>query len=99
MKSQTEQPAVHTPAPSVDQRRAAMPVVAAFIDLCRQAYGAEMVDQQLATAQQARREHAQVLAQQGREAADRWLKANAHRCTFFAQEQGRSLGLQSPFGR
>jgi len=83
---------------AVDQRRAAMPTVAAFIDLCRLAYGSELVDRQLATAQQARREHAQVLAQQGAVAAKRWHQANAHRCTFFATEGGRELGLKSPYG-
>lgn len=84
---------------SVEQRRQAMPGVAAFIDMCRQAYGAEFVDAQLARAQQAAREHAQVLAQQGEAAARRWHKANAHRCTFFAQENGRTLGLASPWGQ
>lgn len=82
---------------AVEQRRAAMPVVAAFIDLCRAAYGAELVDKQLATAQQARRDYAQVLADQGELAAKRWHKANAHKCTFFAQEGGRTLGLPSPY--
>ena len=84
---------------SVGQRRDAMPIVAAFIDRCRAAYGADMVDAQLAIAQQARREHADVLAAQGQAAADRWLHANAHRCTFFASEGGRTVGLASPFGR
>lgn len=83
---------------AVDQRRAAMPTVAAFIDMCRQAYGDALVDRQLATAQQARREYANVLAQQGPVAAKRWHLANAHRCTFYAAEGGRELGLQSPFG-
>lgn len=96
MKTKQQQPAA--PAPSVEQRRAAMPVVAAFIAECRRAYGDALVDQQLATAQQARREHAEILAKQGQAAADRWHRANAHRCTFFAQEQGRTLGLQSSFG-
>lgn len=86
-------------ASTVDQRRAAMPVVAEFIDMCRREYGADLVDRQLATAQKARREHAEILAMQGQHAADRWLKANAHRCTFHAVEQGRTLGLQSPYGR
>lgn len=83
----------------VEQRRAAMPVVAAFIDLLRASYGPEIVDvdKQLATAQQARREYAQVLAEQGEVAAKRWHKANAHRCTFFAEENGRTVGLASPF--
>lgn len=83
---------------SVEQRRGAMPVVAAFIDMCRATYGAEMVDTQLAIAQQAKREHADILTQQGTVAAARWLKANAHRCTFSASEGGRTLGLASPFG-
>lgn len=99
MKTRSNKPAVQTSAPSVEQRRAAMPVVAAFIDMCRQALGDDMVDQQLATAQKARREYAEIAQQQGQGAADRWLKANAHRCTFVAQEQGRTLGLQSPYGR
>lgn len=51
---------------SVHDRRAAMPVVAAFIAECRRAYGDTLVDQQLATAQQARREHAEILANKGR---------------------------------
>lgn len=84
---------------AVDQRRAAMPTVAAFIDMCRLAYGSDLVDRQLATAQQARREHAKVLAEQGAVAAKRWHLANAHRCTFYAAEAGRELGLQSPFGK
>lgn len=84
---------------TVDERRAAMPTVAAFIDMLRAAYGPEIVDvdKQLATAQQARREYAQVLAEQGAVAAKRWHKANAHRCTFFAEENGRTVGLASPF--
>lgn len=84
---------------AVDQRRAAMPAVAVFVDMCRQAYGTELVDRQLATAQQARREYAQVLAQQGAVAAKRWHLANAHRCTFYAAEAGREIGMQSPFGQ
>lgn len=83
-------------APAVAARRHAMPVVAAFVDLCRQAYGGDMVDAQMATAQQARREHAQVLEVQGEAAARRWHQANASRCTFFAQEGGRTLGLALP---
>jgi hypothetical protein len=83
---------------AVAQRREAMPVVAAFIDWCRAAYGADMVDQQLAIARQAQRKHAQVLAEQGRAAAERWRKANAHRCTFIATEGGRTIGLASPWG-
>lgn len=83
----------------VQARRQAMPEVAAFVDLCRAAYGGLFVDvdKAMATAQQARREHAQVLAEQGAAAAARWLKANAHRCTFHAEEGGRSVGLASPW--
>lgn len=89
------------PVAGVSARRQAMPEVAAFVDLCRAAYGGQFVDVDaaMATAQQARREHAQVLAQQGEAAAARWLVRNAHRCTFFAQEAGRTVGLASPFGR
>lgn len=58
-----------------------------------------MIDRQLATGMQAAREHAQVLATQGEQAARRWHRANAHRCTFFAVEGGRTVGLPSPFGR
>ena len=79
-----------------EQRRQDMPCVAAFIDLCREAYGSDLVDQQMATAQQARRDHAEILAQQGEAAAQRWHKANASRCTFFAHEGGRTLGLPLP---
>lgn len=78
------------------ERRHDMPCVAAFIDMCREAFGSELVDQQMATAQQARREHAEILAQHGEAEAKRWHKANASRCTFFAQEGGRSLGLPLP---
>lgn len=81
------------------QRRAAMPVTAAFVDECRATYGAAMIDRQMAIGVQAAREHAQVLATQGEQAARRWHRANAHRCTFFAVEGGRTLGLPSPFGR
>lgn len=81
------------------QRRAAMPVTAAFIDECRAAYGADMIDRQMAIGMQAAREHAQVLATQGEAAARRWHRANAHRCTFFATEGGRTVGLPSPFGQ
>jgi hypothetical protein len=89
-----------SPLAGVQSRRQAMPEVAAFIDLCRAAYGGQFVDVDaaMATAQQARREHAQVLAEQGADAAARWLKRNAHRCTFHAEEGGRSVGLASPFG-
>ncbi len=83
---------------SVEQRRNAMPVVAAFVDRCRANYGAAMVDAQIAIAQQASREHAQVLATKGDAAAARWHLANAHRCTFNASEGGRNVGLASPFG-
>ena len=84
---------------AVAQRRTAMPIVAAFIDQCRQAYGAEMINRQLATATQAAREHAQVLATQGEASALRWHRANAHRCTFHATEAGHTVGLPSPFGQ
>jgi len=89
------------PVAGVSARRQAMPEVAAFVDLCRAAYGGQFVDVDAAmsTAQQARREHAQVLAEQGEEAAARWLVRNAKRCTFHAEEGGRSVGLRSPFGR
>lgn len=89
------------PLAAVSERRQAMPTVAAFVDLCRAAYGGQFVDVDaaMATAQQARREHAQVLAEQGEAAAARWLKRNAHRCTFHAKEGGRSVGLASPWGR
>lgn len=83
---------------SVEQRRAAMPETAAFIDLCRQAYGATLVDLQLKTAQQARREYLQVLQTQGEAAARQWHRTHAHRCTFYAKEGGRVIGLPSPFG-
>ncbi|MGH8759382.1 MAG: hypothetical protein ACREVW_07695 [Burkholderiales bacterium] len=84
---------------SVEARRGAMPVVAAFIDRMRAAYGREFVDGQLATAQQARRDHVRVLAEQGEAAAARWHKANADKCVFFAEEGGRSVGMPSPYGR
>lgn len=85
---------------TVDQRRAAMPVTATFIDMCRTQYAAFVdVDAQMATAQQARREYAQVLEAQGPVTAARWHRANAHRCTFHAQENGRSVGLPSPYGQ
>jgi hypothetical protein len=83
---------------SVSQRRDAMPIVAAFIDQCRVQFGAAVVDAQLAKAQQARREYLQVLSTQGQAAADHWHRANAHRCTFYAEEGGRTLGLPSPWG-
>lgn len=85
-------------ANSTETRRAAMPLVAQIVDQWRAQFGAAFVDQQMATAQQARREHAQVLAQQGQVAADRWHRANAHRCTFIAQENGRTVGMPSPYG-
>lgn len=90
-----------SPAAGVSARRQAMPEVAAFIDLCRAAYDGQFVDVDAAmsTAQQARREHAQVQAEQGDGAAARWLVRNAHRCTFQAEEGGRTVGLASPFGR
>ena len=87
-----------TAASKTQKRRAAMPVVAQIVDQWREQFGAEFVDQQMATAQQARREHAQVLSQQGQAAADRWHRANAHRCTFWAQENGREVGMPSPYG-
>lgn len=95
----------HTTEPrassSADQRRQAMPAVAAFIDLCRAHYDGQFVDLNaaMATAQQARREHAAVLEQQGEGAAKQWHKANARRCTFYAAEGGREVGLASPWGR
>lgn len=83
---------------SVAQRRAAMPVAAEFIDFCRARYGDLVdVDAQLATAVAAQREYAQVLAQHGEVAARRWHRANAHRCTFFASEGGRTVGMPCPF--
>jgi hypothetical protein len=87
------------PSAGVSARRQAMPEVAAFIDLCRAAYDGQFVDVDaaMANAQQARREHAQVQAEQGEGAAARWLKRNAHRCTFHAEEGGRSVGLASPW--
>ena len=83
---------------SVKERRAAMPIVSSFVDECRRKYGAEMMNKQMQTAIQARREYYQVLAQQGSAAAKRWHLANAHRCTFFAKEGGLTIGLPSPYG-
>lgn len=75
-----------------------MAVVADVVDQWRTAYGREFVDGQMATAQLFKREHAAVLANQGRQAADRFHKANEHRCTFFAEEGGRTVGMPSAFG-
>lgn len=83
---------------AVQARRNAMPVVSAFIDQMRAQFGTELIDRQMATAQQARREYEQVLTTQGQAAAKRWHVANANRCTFFAEEGGRKLGLPSPWG-
>lgn len=76
--------------------RDVMPEVTAFVDMCRAAYGADLVDRQLATAVKAQREHAIVLAEQGTAAAARWHRANAHRCTFVATEAGCTVGLALP---
>ncbi|MDB5777917.1 MAG: hypothetical protein JWP93_282 [Polaromonas sp.] len=75
-----------------------MPEVAGFVDLCRNAFGRAFVDSQMATAQLFKREHEAVLASQGKQAADRFHKANEHRCTFFAEEGGRTVGMPSAFG-
>ena len=83
----------------VDQRRAAMPTVAQFVDWCRQHYGADLVDAQMAVSQAARREYAKVLTEQGAVAAKRWHLANAHRCMFYGQENGRVVGMPSPYGQ
>lgn len=84
---------------SVSKRREAMPAVSAFVDQYRELLGAEFVNGQMAIAQQARREYLQVLADQGEPAAKRWHRANAHRCTFYANENGREIGMPSPFGQ
>ena len=83
---------------SVEARRGAMAEVAAFVDLMRNACGREFVDGQMATGQQARREYLDVLAKHGERAAAQWHKANEHRCTFFAEEGGRTVGMPSAFG-
>lgn len=83
----------------VAKRRAAMPVTSAFIDQCRATLGAPHVDARMATAQAARREYTKVLAEHGEAAAKRWHIANAHRCTFYANEGGRVLGMPSPYGQ
>lgn len=83
---------------SVDQRRAAMPVVSAWVDELRAMLGAEMINRQIAVGMQAQREYAQVELAQGVEAAEAWRRVNAHRCTFFAEEGGRRVGLASPLG-
>lgn len=83
---------------SVDQRRAALPGLAYIAEWARAKFGADFVNQQMATAQQARREYDQVLATQGPAAARRWHVANAHRCTFYGSENGRTFGMQHPFG-
>ncbi len=95
---QTTEPTAST---SADRRRQAMPTVAQFIDQCRAMYDGQFVDLNaaMATAQQARRDHAAVLEQQGEGAAKQWHKANARRCTFYAAEGGREVGLASPWGK
>jgi hypothetical protein len=95
---QTTEPTAST---SADRRRQAMPTVAQFIDQCRAMYDGQFVDLNaaMATAQQARRDHAAVLEQQGEGAAKQWHKANARCCTFYAAEGGREVGLASPWGR
>jgi hypothetical protein len=84
---------------TVAQRRALMPGLASIIDQLRAQFGVEFVNQQIATAQQARREYANVLAEQGELAAKRWHLANARRCTFFGEENGRVIGMPSPYGK
>lgn len=84
---------------SVSKRREAMPAVSAFVDQYRDLLGAEFVNQQMATAQQARREYLTVLEGQGAAAAKHWHRANAYRCTFYANEGGREIGMPSPFGQ
>lgn len=84
---------------TVEQRRAAMPGLASIIDQLREQFGVDFVNQQLALAQAARREYAQVLEQQGPVAAKRWHVANAHRCTFSGEENGRVIGMPSPYGQ
>lgn len=76
-----------------------MPGLAAIIDELRTLYGVDFINQQIATAQQARRDYAKVLAEQGAAAAKRWHRANAHRCTFHGRENGREIGLPSPYGQ
>jgi len=84
---------------TVEQRRAAMPGLASIVDQLREQFGVDFVNRQISTAQQARREYAQVLAQQGPVAAKRWHQANAHRCTFHGTEAGREIGIPSPYGQ
>lgn len=86
-------------AAGAQARRQAMPAVAAFVDLCRAAYDGVFVDVDaaMATAQAARREHVQVLEQQGEAAARQWHRRNAVRCTFYAHEAGRTVGLATPW--
>ena len=84
---------------AVANRRAAMPIVAAWIDECRHAFGRECVDQAMTKGVAARRDYERVVADLGIQAARRWHRANAHRCTFAATEAGRTVGLPSPFGQ
>lgn len=83
---------------SVAKRRDAMPGVSAFVDQYREILGREFVDQQMAVAVAARREYCEVLALHGEATARAWHIRNAHRCTFYANEGGREVGMASPFG-
>lgn len=84
---------------SVAKRRDAMPGVSAFVDQYREILGREFVDQQMAIAQAARRQYVEILALDGEATARAWHIRNAHRCTFYANEGGREIGMPSPFGQ
>lgn len=74
-----------------------MPVVSEWIDGLREQLGADMVDAQIAEGVKAQREYAEIERTHGTEAADLWRTQNAHRCTFFAEEGGRRVGLATPY--
>ncbi len=74
-----------------------MPQTAAWVAELRQALGRELVDAAIKAGQQARRQYQALEQQQGKAAADGWLRRQRfpHGC-FFAEEAGHTVGIRRP---
>lgn len=74
--------------------RFVMPGVAGIVDDLRREFGAALVDRCIARGRYLEREHRRIQAVLGQAEADRWLKREQAKGTWFgASENGRTVGV------
>jgi hypothetical protein len=85
----------HTSTPGAGSLREQMPTTAWFIDFVRQTFGEELANEQVKKGLWLQKNVDRVRAEQGEAAAVQFAKDHAHMDTFFAEENGITLGVDT----